>query len=204
MRGPQGEVHVRDVRPTPSQLQESDPVSDIDVDTDSQWLDNDDLETVRARVPMVYVEAVPVQTDELGQVTHIGLLLRAKADGTISRSLVSGRVMWGETIREALMRNLDKDLGPEAFPRLPSSPTPFTVAEYMPDPYQTGFHDPRQHAVSLAYIVVIEGNCTPSQDALEFNWLTTAEAAGIAVSSEMTGGQDRIVRRALGFVGRLP
>ncbi len=179
-------------------------VSEIDTETDSQWLDDNDLETVRARVPMVYVEAVPVRLDELGQVTHVGLLLRAMPDGTISRALVSGRVMWGETIREALMRNLDKDLGPQAFPRLPASPTPFTVAEYMPDPAQTGFHDPRQHSVNLAYVVPIEGEASPSQEVLDFAWLTTDEAAGIAVSNEMTGGQDRIVRRALGFVGRLP
>jgi len=98
-------------------------VSEIDTETDSQWLDDNDLETVRARVPMVYVEAVPVRLDELGRVTHVGLLLRAMPDGTISRALVSGRVLWGETIREALMRNLDKDLGPQAFPRLPASPT---------------------------------------------------------------------------------
>ncbi|MEZ5280208.1 MAG: DUF4916 domain-containing protein [Acidimicrobiales bacterium] len=179
-------------------------MNEIDIDIHSQWLSQDELETVRGRVPIVYVEAVPVRLDELGQVTHIGLLRRAMPDGTISLAIVSGRVLWGETIREALMRNLDKDLGPAAFPRLPASPTPFTVAEYMPDPTQTGFHDPRQHAVSLAYIVPIEGHCEPSQSALEFSWVDTSEAGGIAVSAEMTGGQDRIVRRALGFVGRLP
>ena len=180
------------------------PVRDLDLDTESQWLDDEDLETVRARVPMVYVEAVPVRLDHLGQVTHIGLLLRPTANGTISRTIVSGRVMWGETVREALMRHLDKDLGPQAFPRLPSSPTPFTIAEYMPDPFQTGFHDPRQHAVSLAYIVPCEGDCEPSQESLEFAWLTTEEASTVAVSTEMTGGQHRIVRRALGHVGQLP
>ena len=82
--------------------------------------------------------------------------------------------------------------------------TGITIAEYMPDPHKTGFHDPRQHAVSLAYIVPIEGECQPSQDALDFAWVTNVEAASLAVSGEMTGGQDRIVRRALGHAGRLP
>jgi ADP-ribose pyrophosphatase YjhB (NUDIX family) len=175
-----------------------------DFESDYQWLDVDDLETVRGRVPMVYVEAVPVRLDELGQVTHVGLLLRAMPDGTISRTIVSGRVLWGETVREALMRHLDKDLGPEAFPRLPAALAPFTIAEYMPDATRTGFHDPRQHAVSLAYVVACEGECEPSQESLEFNWVTIVEAASIAVSAEMTGGQDRIVRRALAHAGRLP
>lgn len=175
-----------------------------DLDTDNHWLGDDELETVRGRVPMVYVEAVPVRLDEMGQVTHVGLLLRAMADGTISRTIVSGRVQWGETVREALMRHLDKDLGPAAFPRLPAGLAPFTIAEYMPDASRTGFHDPRQHAVSLAYVVAVEGECQPSQESLEFNWVTNDEAASIAVSAEMTGGQDRIVRRALAHTGRLP
>ena len=64
--------------------------------------------------------------------------------------------------------------------------------------------DPRQHAVSLVYIVPIEGECQPSQEALDFAWVTNVEAAGLAVSGEMTGGQDRIIRRALGYAGRLP
>lgn len=175
----------------------------IDTETDESWLSEEDLDTIRGRVPMVYVEAVPVRIDHLGRVTHIGLLLRAMADGTISRAIVSGRVKWGETIREALARNLDKDLGPAAFPRIPASPTPFTVAEYMPDPSATGYHDPRQHAVSLAYVVPIEGECAPSQEALDFAWITCEDASQPEVSSEMTGGQDRIVRAALGHTGQL-
>ena len=37
-------------------------------------------------------------------------------------------------------------------PRVSPSPQPFTVVEYFPDPEVTGFHDPRQHAVSLAFV----------------------------------------------------
>ena len=43
----------------------------VDLDTDAQWLSDDDLETVRGRVPMVYVDAVPVRVDSIGEVTHI-------------------------------------------------------------------------------------------------------------------------------------
>ena len=176
----------------------------IDLETDQTWLSDEDLDTIRGRVPMVYVEAVPVRLDELGRVSHVGLLLRAMDDGPRDGAIVSGRVLWGETLREALARNLDKDLGPAAFPRIPPAPMPFTVAEYMPDPTMTGYHDPRQHAVSLAYVVPIEGECAPSQEALEFAWVTAEEAAKPEVGAEMTGGQDRIVRIALAHTGRLP
>ena len=53
---------------------------------------------------------------------HAWLLLRGREDGQISRSIISGRVMYGETLRDALFRHLEKDLGPMAFPQLPASP----------------------------------------------------------------------------------
>jgi ADP-ribose pyrophosphatase YjhB (NUDIX family) len=168
------------------------------------WLEEAELHRLRERVPIVYVEAVPVRVDHLGRVTSVGLLLRAMPDGTISRAIVSGRVLYGETVREALWRHLTKDLGPDAEPQLPASPAPFTVAEYFPDPLRTGFHDPRQHAVALAYVVPIDGDCRPSQDALEFTWLSVMEATSPDVAVEMTGGHDRLVTLALAHAQRLP
>ncbi|MEZ5244203.1 MAG: NUDIX hydrolase family protein [Acidimicrobiales bacterium] len=178
-------------------------MSDI-TETANAWLSDEDLETVRGRVPMVYVDAVPVRVDDLGEVTHIGLLLRAMPDGTVSRALVTGRIRFGERIRNALMRHLEKDLGAMAFPRIPANPTPFTVAEYFPDPTVSGYHDPRQHAVSLAYVVPIEGEAQPSRDSLDLTWVTPAEAASPEVREEMTGGHDRLLRLALAHVCQLP
>jgi ADP-ribose pyrophosphatase YjhB (NUDIX family) len=178
-------------------------VNDV-TSTAYSWLSAEELDHVRERVPMVYVEAVPVRVDHLGRVTHVGLLLRAMPDGSISRAVVSGRVLWGETIREALWRHITKDLGPDSDPQLPASPIPFTVAEYFPDPTRTGFHDPRQHAVSLAYLVPVDGDCAPAQDALEFTWVSVAEAVSPHVIGEMTGGHDRLVRLALAHAQRLP
>jgi ADP-ribose pyrophosphatase YjhB (NUDIX family) len=174
-----------------------------DVRTDTRWLSVDDLSAVRDRVPLVYVDAVPVRLDRSGCVVEVGLLLRAMADGTVSRALVSGRVLYGETIRAALLRHLAKDLGPEADPRLPPSPSPFTVVEYFPDPAVTGFVDPRQHAVSLAYLVPVDGMCTPAVDSLDFTWLTPDEAASGPVRAEMTGGQDRVLLLGLAHAGCL-
>lgn len=173
-------------------------------DTRTGWLSPEELESVRDQVPMVYVEAVPVRIDDTGTVTHVGLLLRARADGSISRTVVSGRVLHGELVRHALLRHLEKDLGPVALPRLPLSPSPFTVVEYFPDPSVTGFHDPRHHAVSLVFVVPVDGDCQPTQEALDLAWLTPAEAVSDDVCLEMTGGHDRLVRLALAHVGCLP
>jgi len=121
-------------------------------DTRTNWLDNDQLEQVRGQVPLVYVDAVPVRVNELGVVTHVGMLLRQAPDGSISRTVVSGRVLLNERIRDALLRHLEKDLGPMALPKIPPEPAPFTIVEYFTDPNISGFHDPRHHAVSLAFV----------------------------------------------------
>jgi ADP-ribose pyrophosphatase YjhB (NUDIX family) len=179
-------------------------VSEIDTDTETTWLSAERLELVRAQVPIVYVEAVPVRVDAGGNVTRIGLLLRVANDGSISRLIVSGRVKFGERVRDALMRHCEKDLGPMALPRIPVDPAPFTIIEYFPDPTISGFYDPRQHAVSMVYVVVVDGECEPTQEALDLSWFTPAEAASPAVIGQMTGGQDRLLRLALAHVGQLP
>jgi hypothetical protein len=46
---------------------------------------------------------------------------------------VSGRVRYGETVRDALFRHLENDLGPMAFPLLPPQPVPFTGQGFAKD-----------------------------------------------------------------------
>ncbi|WP_433351634.1 NUDIX hydrolase family protein [Microtetraspora malaysiensis] len=173
-------------------------------ETTPGWLSPEELESTRARMPILYVDAVPVRVDDAGVVTHVGLLLRIGSDGTVSRALVSGRVLHYERVRDALLRHLEKDLGPTALPRVPTSPQPFTIAEYFPTHGITPYHDPRQHAVSLAYVVPVAGDCRPRQDALDLVWFTPEEAASPLVQQEMTGGQGVLLRQALAYVGRLP
>ena len=167
------------------------------------WLTDFELAQARRRLPMLYVEAVPVRTDGSGVVTDIGILLRATPLGEITRTIVSGRVRYGETVRDALFRHLENDLGPMAFPMLPPSPQPFTVAEYFPLPGVSAYHDDRQHAVSLAFVVPVTGTCEPRQDALEVTWFTPEEAASDALTAEMEGGRGTLIRQALAHLGLL-
>src|SRR3712207_1853025 len=122
-------------------------------------------------------------------------------DGQVKRALVSGRVKYHERVRSALLRHLEKDLGPLALPRVPTSPQPFTIAEYFPTPGVTPFHDPRQHAVSLAYVVPVEGDCAPQQDALELTWFSPLEARDPAVLAELMNGQSTLLLQALNHLG---
>ena len=167
------------------------------------WLSEDELRFVRGRLPIVYIEAVPVRLDSLGRITEVGLLLRSTPEGVMTRSLIAGRVRFGETLREALFRHLENDLGPMAFPLLPPQPLPFTVAEYFPIPGVSAYHDDRQHAVSLAFVVPVTGTCEPRQDALEVTWFSPEAAGSDAVWSEMEGGRGTLIRQALASLGLL-
>ncbi len=172
-----------------------------DIETSAGWLTPDQLRDARDRVPILYVDAVPVRVDDRGVVTQIGMLLRASAEGEINHELVSGRVLYHERIRDALVRHIEKDLGPLAMPRIPLSPAPFTVAEYFPTPGVTPFFDPRQHAVSLAFIIAVMGDCSPQQDALDLAWVTPDEAARLSEQGDMEGGHGVLVRQALAHIG---
>ncbi|AYY12081.1 DUF4916 domain-containing protein [Actinobacteria bacterium YIM 96077] len=174
------------------------------VDTHENWLDPDDLAAARRWVPILYVNAVPIHVDGAGVATSVGLLLRSTPDGEIHRELVGGRVLHHERIRDALLRHIEKDLGALALPQIPASPLPFTVAEFFPTPGITPYHDPRQHAVALAFIVPVTGDCAPRQDALDIIWLAPSDAAADTVQKEMLGGHGILLRQALAHLGFPP
>ena len=110
------------------------------------WLPSDEINRMRHEIPIPYVVVVPVRTDDLGRVAQIGSLLRVTDDGGIERTLIAGRVLYHESLREAVARNVAKDLGDIALPQLPISLQPFTVAEFFPTPGLSDYYDPRQHA----------------------------------------------------------
>jgi len=167
------------------------------------WLSEEELAESRGRVPILYVEALPVRVDHAGRVVEVGLLLRGSlVTGAINRTLVSGRVLHGERVRDALIRHLEKDLGPTAFPALPTTIVPAAVAEYFPWPGER-LSDPRQHAVALAYVVPVTGECQPRQDALELSWLTPEEAAEESIAGDLEGGRGALLRQLLHHAGAL-
>ena len=134
------------------------------------WLGPSDINRARHQMPIAYVEIVPVRTDEMGRISQVGSLLRVSEDGSIERTLITGRVLYHETLREAIARNVAKDLGDIALPLLPIGLQPFTVAEFFPTPGLSEYYDPRQHAIALCYVVPIAGDCKPQDETLDVEW----------------------------------
>jgi len=168
-------------------------------DPNPGWLDETELAAARARLPMIYVEAIPVRLDDFGRVVQVGLLYRADASGHFRYTFVSGRVQYMQSARDALMRHLEKDLGPLAMPQLPMSLAPFTVAEYFPYASSSGLTDDRQHAIALCYVVPVRGDTQPRQDALQVAWLTPEEALSSEVTDEFEGGRGKLVTQAMAW-----
>lgn len=172
-----------------------------ETETQGGWLSQDRLRDARERLPILYINVVPVRVDERSQVVSVGLLLRANDSGQIQRELVAGRVLYHERLRDAILRHVERDLGSMALPQVPIAPQPFAVAEYFPTPGVTPFHDPRQHAVALGYVVVLMGDASPQGNALDLAWLTPAEAAQLARTADMAGGHGVLLRQALAHLG---
>jgi ADP-ribose pyrophosphatase YjhB (NUDIX family) len=165
---------------------------------DPAWFSDEEFDGIRRRLPLLYVEAVPVRLDDDGFVTDVGVLIRVDEYGEMRSALVAGRVRFGETIREALARNLAKDLGALAFPQLPHSVVPATVAEYFPFPGR--LVDERQHAVSLVFVVPVSGEAQPRQDALDIRWIAASDAVRDSIDNEFVGGRGEVLRAALATV----
>ncbi len=155
-----------------------------------------EMERIRSLIPIPYIVAIPVKTDDSGKITEVGTLLCADDDGNVVRTVVSGRVLYGETLRESIMRHMEKDLGAQAFPVLPPSILPFTVAEFFPSP-SAQFCDPRQHAIALCYVVPVSGLCNASDETLEIDWIKPEEALNEQFLEQIPNGFGRIVRHGL-------
>lgn len=169
----------------------------------SAWLTSDEFELARQRLPIVYLNLVPVRLGHDGVPTHIGLLLRATPDGEITRMIVTGRVNYGERLSAAIARHIEKDLGPLALPRVPNVHVPFGVFEFFPDPSVTGLRDSRQHAVALGYVVPVTGECQPSQNSLDLMWMPVTDATPEWLNSELSDGYATVVRMAMAAHGLL-
>ena len=119
---------------------------------------------------------------------------------TLERTLITGRVLFHESIREAIARNVAKDLGDIALPMLPQSLQPFTVAEFFPTPGLSEYYDPRQHAITLCYVVPIAGDCKPQDETLDVEWVDPRGEMMETFIRQMTNGHGRIVRQALAWL----
>lgn len=164
------------------------------------WISAEEIDDVRSKVPIPYVEIVPVRVDDFGRITAVASLLRVAANTDFTRTLITGRVLYHETVREAIARNVAKDLGGMALPVLPTSINPFQVAEFFPTRTTSEFYDARQHAIALCYVVPVAGDCKPQDDALDLEWTVPAKMTDDFFAS-FPDGHGIVLRNAMAWSG---
>lgn len=164
------------------------------------WMSASEIDEIRGRVPIPYVEVIPVRVDDFGRIASVASLLRVAPSTEFNRTLVTGRVLLHESLREAIARNVGKDLGDMALPLIPASLQPFKVAEFFPTAGLSEFHDARQHAIALCYVVPVAGDCKPQDDALDLEWTVPAKMDETFFAS-FADGHGAILRDGLAWAG---
>lgn len=124
----------------------------------------------------------------------------ANDQSIVERTLIAGRVLYHESLREAIARNISKDMGELALPVLPQTLTPFTVAEFFLTPGVSPYFDARQHAIALCYVVPIAGDCKPQDETLDVEWVDPHGPQITEFIEQMNDGHGTIVRQALAWV----
>jgi len=162
------------------------------------WLDDSDWKRIQTLLPIVTVDALVLEESDP---PRVGLILRETPEGR-RWNLVGGRIRRGESVAEALRRELHDALGERAEFDLDPDPQPAFVAQYGPFEREPFARDPRKHAVGLTFAVGVRGEVEPQHEALDFRWF---ELAALPPREEWGFEQDRVAEatlRAVGFVPR--
>jgi hypothetical protein len=127
--------------------------------------------TIEASIPIACVDFVPIRRSN-GHL-EVGLILRQSPFGLVWCHL-GGRVLHGETIRQAIDRHAMDTLAIPAL--LDHDPQPDFVYQWFPPtvaPHDGTAHgeDPRKHAIGLSFLVEIDGLPTPRNEALDFRFV---------------------------------
>jgi ADP-ribose pyrophosphatase YjhB (NUDIX family) len=161
------------------------------------WLEDSDWKRIQALLPIVTVDALVLDG---GEPPRVGLILRETPAGQ-RWNLVGGRIRRGESVAEALVRELRDALGEDAAFEVDLDRQPDFVAQYGPFEREPFANDPRKHAVGLTFAVTVRGEIQAQNEALEFRWFDLA-----AHPSRDKWGfeQDRVAEATLKAVGLTP
>lgn len=131
----------------------------------------------------------------------MGSLLRVSEDGSIERTLITGRVLYHETLREAIARNVAKDLGDIALPLLPIGLQPVHRGRILPHAGTKRIlrSAPARHRTVLrgAYRRRLQA----ADETHDVEWVDPKSDVMDTFVAQMVNGHGRIVRQALAWAG---
>lgn len=148
--------------------------------------------TIEQSIPIACVDFVPTREGRHGQ--EVGLILRDSPFGRVWCHL-GGRILRGETIRQAILRHAEDTLAVGV--ALPQNPQPDYVYQWFPPdiaPHDGTVHgdDPRKHAIGLSYLVEFDGAPRPREEALDFSYFPPSE-----LPAPLWPGSEELLRELL-------
>jgi ADP-ribose pyrophosphatase YjhB (NUDIX family) len=169
-------------------------------ETTENYLSPDDWAWATAHLPIPCADVVPVLINQIGVVSHVGLIYRESPFDGQRWCHIGGRVRLEETVRDAALRHLKatlarpdkKQFDAESVPEQPTS-----FFEFFPE-FREGYGlDPRKQAVSACYRVECPSDVTvrPEGEGSEFKWFGVEN---LPADDELWPGTRQLVERTLG------
>jgi len=126
--------------------------------------------------------------------TQVGLIRRRSPFGVVWCHL-GGRVLRGETLKQALQRHAHDTLTVEL--ELGLDPQPAYVYQWFPPALSPTMgapfgEDPRKHAIGLSYVVEMRGEPAPRNEAIDFAWFAVDD-----LPADIWPGSQHLVHRLL-------
>lgn len=157
------------------------------------WIEESEWNRIQQLVPIVCLDVLTVKVTKTGDVTHAGLIMRETPNEGGKWCTVGGRLLFGETVIEAVCRQLLGALGHGIDIHLLHDDAPMYTAQFYPGLHPAeGFDgaDPRKHAVRLTYCAMIDGTIRPRNEAIDFRWFPLE---GIAGNPEIERSQNDMI-----------
>ncbi len=160
----------------------------------SGWLDASDWKRAQETLPIACVDVVPVRLDRSEKIEQVGLIFRDTPHQGRRWCMVGGRLWRNELVAEAIRRQLFETLGTHIAFKIEPDPQPTYVSQYFPTAREVGSVDPRQHALTLNFIIPITGQPQAGGEAIEFRWFAPSQ---LPAPDDFGFGQDRFVAACL-------
>ena len=151
---------------------------------------DDEWQRIQGLMPIACVDALAIRGEPAGDDLQVGLILRDTPDEGRRWCLIGGRILYGESIAQALTRHVKDSLGGAVRFETTSGDQPLYVAQYAPDARPGFARDVRRHAVGLTFAIALGGDVRPAgAEALDFGWFP---ATGLA-ADEVGFGQMAVI-----------
>ncbi len=159
----------------------------------TKLLSEKDYRFITSSVPIVCIDVIPVRLNE-GHI-ELGAIVRKTGTESGKIALIGGRIVKNESISDAIRRHLNKDLNILDFKYSPlnSEDSPIIVQQYEHSTQSSRIKcfDPTKHSIGLTYLIEINQEPKPANEASKFLWLKQGD-----IDDSFAFRQDIVFRKA--------